>query len=88
MQGGATVARAAHNHEVDGSIPSPATILTDAPAVVDLKREFYALDLQEEALKSELRNPGQPATERDEVRQELDHVRTRKATIAQQIFAP
>lgn len=26
LQGGATVARVAHNHEVGGAIPSPATI--------------------------------------------------------------
>jgi hypothetical protein len=63
-----------------------AIVLTDAPAVVELKREFGALDFQEEALKASLRIPGLPAVLTTEARFELEQTRARKAEIARLIF--
>lgn len=58
-----------------------AICLTDAPGVVRLKREFYALDSREEVLKA----VGHPAV-RAGYAAELASVRRRKAEIARAIF--
>ena len=56
-----------------------AICLTDPPAVVELKREFYDLDLRTEALKFARVHSAQAETE-------YQHVQERKAEIAREIF--